>query len=180
MQARLTWADRIRAALADDRFVLNAQPILALGDDQVPRYELLIRMLGDGDDLIPPGDVPVRRRAVRPDPADRSLGAAARDRAPRRRRSDAGRSSTCRSTCPPSRWPIPSSPTFVAQTLARGGDRRTRAVRRDHRDGGDRQPRPRQARSRSCSRSSAARSRSTTSAPASRPSTTSSTWRSTT
>jgi diguanylate cyclase (GGDEF)-like protein/PAS domain S-box-containing protein len=55
MQARLRWADRIRAALAEDRFVLNAQPIRALGDDQVPRYELLIRMLGDDDDLIPPG-----------------------------------------------------------------------------------------------------------------------------
>ena len=55
MQARLTWAERIRAALAENRFVLNAQPIRALGDDPVPRYELLIRMLGDGDDLIPPG-----------------------------------------------------------------------------------------------------------------------------
>jgi EAL domain-containing protein (putative c-di-GMP-specific phosphodiesterase class I) len=55
MQARLTWAERIRTALVENRFVLNAQPIRALGDDPVPRYELLIRMLGDGDDLIPPG-----------------------------------------------------------------------------------------------------------------------------
>jgi diguanylate cyclase (GGDEF)-like protein len=55
MQARLTWADRIRAALAEDRFVLNAQPIVSLKDDPIPRHELLIRMLGEGDDLIPPG-----------------------------------------------------------------------------------------------------------------------------
>ncbi len=55
MQARLTWADRIRAALADDRFVLNAQPIVSLKDDPIPRHELLIRMLGESDDLIPPG-----------------------------------------------------------------------------------------------------------------------------
>lgn len=55
MQARLTWADRIRGAIEDDRFVLHAQPILALNGDDVPRHELLIRMHGDGDDLIPPG-----------------------------------------------------------------------------------------------------------------------------
>jgi diguanylate cyclase (GGDEF)-like protein/PAS domain S-box-containing protein len=55
MQARLTWVDRIREALEQDRFVLHAQPILSLNGDQVPRHELLIRMIGEGDDLIPPG-----------------------------------------------------------------------------------------------------------------------------
>jgi diguanylate cyclase (GGDEF)-like protein len=55
MHARLTWVDRIREAIEHDRFVLHAQPILSLGDDPVPRLELLIRMLGEGDDLIPPG-----------------------------------------------------------------------------------------------------------------------------
>jgi diguanylate cyclase (GGDEF)-like protein/PAS domain S-box-containing protein len=55
MHARLTWADRIREALAEDRFVLNAQPIVPLGEDHTPRHELLIRMLGEGGDLIPPG-----------------------------------------------------------------------------------------------------------------------------
>ncbi len=55
MQARLTWADRIRDALEENRFVLHAQPILPLCGDQIPRHELLIRMRGEGDDLIPPG-----------------------------------------------------------------------------------------------------------------------------
>jgi diguanylate cyclase (GGDEF)-like protein/PAS domain S-box-containing protein len=55
MRARLTWADRIRDALEEDRFVLHAQPIVGLAGDETPRHELLIRMLGEGDDLIPPG-----------------------------------------------------------------------------------------------------------------------------
>jgi diguanylate cyclase (GGDEF)-like protein/PAS domain S-box-containing protein len=55
MQAGLVWADRIRDALEDEQFILHAQPILALADDDVPRVELLIRMLGDGGDLVPPG-----------------------------------------------------------------------------------------------------------------------------
>jgi diguanylate cyclase (GGDEF)-like protein/PAS domain S-box-containing protein len=55
MQARLSWVDRIRDALEDEQFVLYAQPILGLGDDRVPRHELLIRMHGEDGDLIPPG-----------------------------------------------------------------------------------------------------------------------------
>jgi diguanylate cyclase (GGDEF)-like protein/PAS domain S-box-containing protein len=55
MQARLAWVDRIRDAIEDGRFVLHAQPILALGNDEAPRHELLIRMLGDGGELVPPG-----------------------------------------------------------------------------------------------------------------------------
>ncbi|HTX45283.1 MAG TPA: PAS domain S-box protein, partial [Solirubrobacteraceae bacterium] len=55
MQERLTWADRIRSALDEDRFVLHAQPIVSLSGDPTPRYELLIRMLGDDDELIAPG-----------------------------------------------------------------------------------------------------------------------------
>jgi EAL domain-containing protein (putative c-di-GMP-specific phosphodiesterase class I) len=55
MRARLTWADRIRDALEEERFILHAQPILGLRGDDVPRHELLIRMLGEGDDVIPPG-----------------------------------------------------------------------------------------------------------------------------
>jgi diguanylate cyclase (GGDEF)-like protein/PAS domain S-box-containing protein len=54
-EVRLTWAERIRNALRDDRFVLHAQPIIALEDDGIPRYELLLRMIDDTGDLIPPG-----------------------------------------------------------------------------------------------------------------------------
>jgi diguanylate cyclase (GGDEF)-like protein/PAS domain S-box-containing protein len=55
MAARLAWADRIKDALDEERFVLHARPIVSLGEDPVPRHELLIRMLGERDDLIPPG-----------------------------------------------------------------------------------------------------------------------------
>jgi diguanylate cyclase (GGDEF)-like protein/PAS domain S-box-containing protein len=54
MLARMTWADRIRDALANDGFVLHAQPMMSLCDDTTPRCELLLRMLGEGGDVIPP------------------------------------------------------------------------------------------------------------------------------
>jgi diguanylate cyclase (GGDEF)-like protein len=55
MHARLTWADWIRSAIDEDRFVLHAQPILSLTGDEPPRHELLIPMVGDDGDAIPPG-----------------------------------------------------------------------------------------------------------------------------
>ncbi len=54
-QARLNWVERIRRALENDRFVLYAQPIIGLNGDDRPRHELLLRLLGDDDELIPPG-----------------------------------------------------------------------------------------------------------------------------
>jgi diguanylate cyclase (GGDEF)-like protein/PAS domain S-box-containing protein len=56
MQERLSWAQRIRTALDEDRFVLHAQPVISLASGSAPaRHELLIRMLGPGDELILPG-----------------------------------------------------------------------------------------------------------------------------
>jgi diguanylate cyclase (GGDEF)-like protein len=55
MHARLTWVERIRRALADERFVLHAQPIVALEGGGPARYELLLRMIGDDGELVPPG-----------------------------------------------------------------------------------------------------------------------------
>jgi diguanylate cyclase (GGDEF)-like protein/PAS domain S-box-containing protein len=55
VQARMHWVERIRDALEDDRFVLHAQPILDLRSGAIAQYELLIRMLDDDGDLIPPG-----------------------------------------------------------------------------------------------------------------------------
>jgi diguanylate cyclase (GGDEF)-like protein/PAS domain S-box-containing protein len=55
MLSRMTWADRIRDALANDAFVLHAQPVMSLTGDKVPRSELLLRMLGHDGDVIPPG-----------------------------------------------------------------------------------------------------------------------------
>jgi diguanylate cyclase (GGDEF)-like protein/PAS domain S-box-containing protein len=55
MQARITWADRIREGLADDRFVLYAQEIQSLSGDPVPRFELLLRMVSEDGEVILPG-----------------------------------------------------------------------------------------------------------------------------
>jgi diguanylate cyclase (GGDEF)-like protein/PAS domain S-box-containing protein len=56
--SRLSWLERIRRALAEDGFELLAQPIVAIeppdGAGNVPTFELLLRMRGDGDELIPP------------------------------------------------------------------------------------------------------------------------------
>jgi len=50
-----TMAEQIRAALADDRFVLHAQPIVALRGDGPDRHELFVRMIGAGGELVAPG-----------------------------------------------------------------------------------------------------------------------------
>ena len=54
MQARLTWGERIRRSLDEDRLVLHAQPILPLNEDAAPRHELLVRMIDDDGGLIAP------------------------------------------------------------------------------------------------------------------------------
>jgi diguanylate cyclase (GGDEF)-like protein/PAS domain S-box-containing protein len=63
--SRLSWLERIRAALVEDRFELHAQPFVALGgsDDPVPAFELLIRMRSDSGELIPPATfLPIAER----------------------------------------------------------------------------------------------------------------------
>ena len=54
---KLAWVDRIQAALAEDRFVLYAQPIIDLHTEAVVQCELLLRMRSaqDADRLIAPG-----------------------------------------------------------------------------------------------------------------------------
>ncbi|MFL5897852.1 MAG: putative bifunctional diguanylate cyclase/phosphodiesterase [Solirubrobacterales bacterium] len=51
---RLTWADRIREAIDQRRIVVYAQPIFDLRSQCVAREELLVRMLDENDDVIPP------------------------------------------------------------------------------------------------------------------------------
>jgi diguanylate cyclase (GGDEF)-like protein/PAS domain S-box-containing protein len=53
---RLTWVERIRAALAEDRFLLYRQPIVDLRTGLVAYHELLIRMLSEDGEIIAPGD----------------------------------------------------------------------------------------------------------------------------
>jgi diguanylate cyclase (GGDEF)-like protein len=52
--AALGWVQRIRSALQEQRFVLHAQPIVSLRDGSVEHRELLVRMLSDDGDAIPP------------------------------------------------------------------------------------------------------------------------------
>jgi PAS domain S-box-containing protein len=51
----LVWIDRIRAALAEDRFVLFSQPIIDLRSGAIIQHELLLRMTGPGGEILPPG-----------------------------------------------------------------------------------------------------------------------------
>jgi diguanylate cyclase (GGDEF)-like protein len=51
---KLTWADRIREAIDGERIVVYSQPIFDLRKECVAREELLVRMLDDNDDVIPP------------------------------------------------------------------------------------------------------------------------------
>jgi diguanylate cyclase (GGDEF)-like protein len=51
---KLTWADQIREAIDGERIVVYAQPIFDLRKECVAREELLVRMLDDNDDVIPP------------------------------------------------------------------------------------------------------------------------------
>jgi diguanylate cyclase (GGDEF)-like protein len=51
---KLTWADRIREAIDLERIVVYAQPIFDLRSHSVAREELLVRMLDENDDVIPP------------------------------------------------------------------------------------------------------------------------------
>jgi diguanylate cyclase (GGDEF)-like protein/PAS domain S-box-containing protein len=54
MKARITWAERIRDALEEDRFTLYAQPIVELASGEVCQHELLLRMLDERGEVIPP------------------------------------------------------------------------------------------------------------------------------
>src|SRR5579884_2613813 len=50
----LTWIQRIRTALAEERFVLYGQPIADLRTGRITHHELLVRMLSEDGDIIPP------------------------------------------------------------------------------------------------------------------------------
>jgi diguanylate cyclase (GGDEF)-like protein/PAS domain S-box-containing protein len=52
---RRSWIVRLRDALAHDRFELYAQPIVGIRGQGCPRYELLLRLHGQDDELIAPG-----------------------------------------------------------------------------------------------------------------------------
>lgn len=51
---KLTWGERIREAIEQQRIVVYAQPIFDLRSQCIAREELLVRMLDDHGDVIPP------------------------------------------------------------------------------------------------------------------------------
>ncbi|NOQ15701.1 MAG: EAL domain-containing protein [Methyloprofundus sp.] len=51
----MSWVNKINYALDHDRFILYAQIISPLHADLEPHYEILIRMLGENDEIISPG-----------------------------------------------------------------------------------------------------------------------------
>jgi EAL domain-containing protein (putative c-di-GMP-specific phosphodiesterase class I) len=55
MSGRITWAERIRVALEEDRFTHVAQPIFDLSTGAMTQFEVLLRMQDEHGDLIPPG-----------------------------------------------------------------------------------------------------------------------------
>ncbi len=55
MSGRITWAERIRVALEEDRFTHVAQPIFDLETGAMTQFEVLLRMQDEHGDLIPPG-----------------------------------------------------------------------------------------------------------------------------
>ena len=52
----LDWIARIRDAMDNDRFVLHAQPIVEIATGKTIQHELLIRMLDDDGEVIPPAE----------------------------------------------------------------------------------------------------------------------------
>jgi diguanylate cyclase (GGDEF)-like protein/PAS domain S-box-containing protein len=64
MKVRLAWAERIRRAMDEERFVLHAQPVIDIRTGATTQYELLVRMLGeDGELLLPALFLPVAERS---------------------------------------------------------------------------------------------------------------------
>jgi EAL domain-containing protein (putative c-di-GMP-specific phosphodiesterase class I) len=55
LRSRLTWSQRIREALDSDRFELWEQPIITMANGETDRSEILLRMLGDDGEPVPPG-----------------------------------------------------------------------------------------------------------------------------
>lgn len=63
MSLDMGWSARIKTAIEQDRFVLACQPILETRTREVKAYEVLVRMLGENDEIImPAGFLPAAER----------------------------------------------------------------------------------------------------------------------
>ena len=63
MFSDMGWARTIKQAIEEDRFVFALQPIVSIPSRSVEKYEVLLRMRGEGDDIImPSGFIPSAER----------------------------------------------------------------------------------------------------------------------
>lgn len=76
LQASPGWAERLARALAQERLVAYAQPILDLRSGQLSRYELLVRLAEPSPLVEPAVFLPVALDSASGEgvPVDRSLG----------------------------------------------------------------------------------------------------------
>ena len=54
-RVQMEWIERIRRAIETDSLYLDAQRIVSLTSDQHTHIEVLVRMIGDNNEIIPPG-----------------------------------------------------------------------------------------------------------------------------
>jgi EAL domain-containing protein (putative c-di-GMP-specific phosphodiesterase class I)/GGDEF domain-containing protein len=62
VRGHATWAERLRAALADGAFTLVAQPIARVGGEAIPRFEMLLRLRDGEEELLPDAFLPAAER----------------------------------------------------------------------------------------------------------------------
>ena len=63
LRSAVYWVPRIRDALANNKFRLLFQPVINLTTGVIERYETLIRMIGENDELITPDNfIPIAER----------------------------------------------------------------------------------------------------------------------
>jgi diguanylate cyclase (GGDEF)-like protein/PAS domain S-box-containing protein len=53
-KSRVTWSERVARAVREGQFELHCQPIVDFANDTISRWELLLRLPGDGGELILP------------------------------------------------------------------------------------------------------------------------------
>ena len=175
----MSWPDIIRDGLDEDRFVLQAQPIMDLATGDIRQFELLLRLRDPFGELISPAAfLPAAERydligAIDRWVVSRSIAMLAEENR-RGRRLTFEVNISGRSTGDPELLALIEGELRSPRGRPGAGDLR------DHRDDRGREHPARAGVRRTASPRSAAASRSTTSAPPSRRSTTSSTCRSTT
>jgi diguanylate cyclase (GGDEF)-like protein len=62
VSTQVEWSERIASAIDDGRLLVYAQPLIDLGTDTIVRYELLARLVDDGEILAPSAFIPRAER----------------------------------------------------------------------------------------------------------------------